>query len=100
MSRQVVLWRQKAGPPPHGMVCWDYHCFALERDMMDSSATVRVFDLDRCGRDLHSRPCAIFSLHIYVTAAGHGCLNIPDALGVTCFRRGQSRSLHGLLRVP
>ena len=59
---QVVLWRQKAGLPPHGMVCWDYHCFALERDTRASSAIVRVYDLDRCGRDLHlKRPCAILS---------------------------------------
>ncbi len=51
VPRQVVLWRQKAGTPPHGMVCWDYHCFAAERDTRTSSATVRVFDLDRCDRD-------------------------------------------------
>ena len=47
MPWQVVLWRQKAGTPPHGMVCWDYHCFVVMRATSGSSTAVRVFDLDR-----------------------------------------------------
>ncbi len=70
MPRQVVLWRQKAGRSPDGMVCWDYHCFALERDTRASSTTARVFDMDRCGRDLHPSPSATLALQNHVITSG------------------------------
>ena len=45
------MWKQRAGAGLHGMVCWDYHCFALVRDTSGPSAAIRIFDLDRraCG---------------------------------------------------